>query len=104
MTYSHSQIKEEKMTNTFRVTASATYLLAVDGASFERFGLQAASYADVRVFIGTAPPAEDTEDYLSLSAGGTRELTAGLGSADKVYVRAGGGSVTAVRGFRETRT
>lgn len=92
------------MTNTFRVTASLTYSLAVDGASFERFGLQAVSYADVRVSIGTAAPAEDTEDYILLSGSGTKELTAGLSVADKVYVRSGGGSITAVRGFRESRT
>lgn len=95
--------QEEKMTNTFRVTASPTYLLAVDGAGFERFGLQAVSYADVRVFIGTAAPAEDTEDYILLSGSGTKELTAGLAATDKVYVRAGGGA-TAIRGFRESRT
>jgi hypothetical protein len=91
------------MTNTFRVTTSLNYSLAVDGATFERFGLQAVSYADVRVFIGTAPPAEDTEDYILLSGSGTRELTAGLATTDKVYVRSGGGSTTAVRGFRESR-
>lgn len=91
------------MTNTFRTAASALYSLAVDGANFERFGLQAVSYADVRVFIGTAAPAEDTEDYILLSGSGTKELTAGLAATDKVYVRAGGGSITAVRGFRESR-
>lgn len=101
---SHSfQTKEEKMTNTFRVTASLTYSLAVDGASFGRFGLQAASYADVRVFIGTAAPAEDTEDYILLSSSGTKELVAAIAAADKVYIRSGSGS-TAVRGFREGRT
>lgn len=91
------------MTTTFRAAASANYSLVVDGATFQRFGLQAASYADVRVFIGTAQPAEDTEDYISLSIGGTRELVTGIAAADKVYVRAGG-SATAVRGFRESRT
>lgn len=93
------------MTNTFRVTGSSTYVLAVDGANYGRFGLQAVSYADVLVFIGTAAPAENTDDYIVLANGRTRELVASLDAADKVFVRCRvDGAAIAARGFREGRT
>lgn len=93
------------MTNTFRVTGSSTYVLAVDGATYGRFGLQAVSYADVMVFIGTAAPPENTDDYIVLADGKSRELVASLDTADKVYVRCKvDGATLVVRGFREGRT
>lgn len=94
------------MTNTFMKAASPTFVLAVDGANYGRFGLlvEWGSSATVHVYIGTVAPTENTQDYLVMQAGGTRELVANLAAADKVYVRTMAGNTASIRGFQEGRT
>ncbi len=92
------------MTNTFRAAGTTNYQPVVDGAIYGRFGLQVVTMYPVSVFIGTAAPVDNTEDFISMSAIGTREIVASLGSTDKVYVRTSEATSIAVRGFRESRT
>lgn len=92
------------MTNTFRVAGATNYQLVADGANYGRVGIQVATVYPVSVFIGTAAPANDTEDFVSMTPDGTREIVVNLAAADKVYVRTAKVTDVAVRGFCETRT
>jgi len=92
------------MTNTFRVAGATDYQLVADGANYGRVGLQVNTVYPVSVFIGTAAPASNTEDFMLMTPDGTREIVVNLAATDKVYVRTGTATDVAIRGFRETRS
>lgn len=92
------------MTNTFRVAGATNYQLVADGADYGRVGIQVATVYPVSVFIGTGEPANDTEEFVSMTPDGTREIVVNLAATDKIYVRTGTVTDVALRGFRETRS
>ena len=92
------------MTNTFRAAGTTDYQLVVDGANYGRAGIQLVTVYPVSIFIGTEAPAADTEDFVSMTPDGTREIVVNLEAADKVYVRTGKATDVAIRGFSESRT
>ncbi|UXS33974.1 hypothetical protein FY152_17580 [Agrobacterium tumefaciens] len=92
------------MTSTFCVAGSTNYQMIADGSLYGRVGLQVVTVYPVSIFIGTAAPSVDTEDFVSMSPDGTREIVVNLVSADKVYMRTGKTTDVAIRGFRESRT
>lgn len=89
------------MTNTFRKEGTTTWSEVASGAAYSRVGLQIAASGPVHVFIGTALPADNVEDYVVLSHIGTREIDVSLETTDRVYARAPGGASIMLRGFRE---
>lgn len=91
------------MTNTFRAAGTTGWEIAVDGANYSRFGIQIISSQPAHVCIAAAAPAVNTQDYMVLSTGLTKEFTASLLAGDKVYIRTETPVAVAVRGFREAR-
>lgn len=88
---------------TFHAASGPDWAVAVDGATHSRFGIQ---FNDKRVdvYIGTAAPADDTEDYVVLDREVSREIVEDLAPTEKVYLRSDVAMAVAVRGFRMART
>lgn len=92
------------MTSTFSVAGAKDYRLVADGAIYGRVCLQIVAVYPVSVFIGSSIPTDDTEEFLSMTPDGTREVVVNLAETDRVYARMQEPVAIALRGFGESRT
>lgn len=91
------------MADTFKAAGTVEWKQIADGNTFSGFGIQIDCRQRVYVCISKGAPAPNTEDYMILENGFTREIKTGLAAGDVVSIKTGDPVSVAVRGFRDNR-
>ncbi len=91
------------MADTFKAAGTVEWKQIADGNTHSGFGIQIDCRQRVYVCISKGAPAKNTEDYMILENGFTREMTRGLAAGDVVSIRTGDPVAIAVRGVRDDR-
>lgn len=93
-------------TTTFSANNIPTHwTLIVDGANYQRFGIQLCSSYACDLSISTSLPSGETMNFIYLSRPGSLEFSEELSSGDKVYARSrdGESGLAILHGYRVTR-
>lgn len=91
------------MSKTFKAAGETGWAQIVDGKDFSRFGVQLDCSMPVLLCIATDAPAANSQDFMFLDHGGTREIICSIGAGDKVFIKTAAAIDVAVRGFKENR-